>query len=262
MAKFAPVVPITIARILRDHNVLGDYHLLLAHDVVQHPLEYAEVYKQITADGGFIIMDNSVIELGKAVDSKIIQEACDIVNASCVVLPDVLMDGPQTFAHTTMEFKSWQSQGFDFDAYAPMIIPQGHSFEDWITCAEHFAQSELGPLAYVGLARNIREKHKVSRAVAAGWAVHMFEQELHMFGFSDDLRDDILTCQAFPEIMGIDSAVPARMATQGMFMHLDQLDPGPRGNWWDTVQHQKLDPRTVVLLKENLKFIRDEINLE
>src|ERR1700757_2132421 len=93
MAMFAPVCPVHILYSLQPATA-GNYHLLLAHDVAAKAKEYKAWF-----DAQFnmtVIMDNSVIELGNAVDLGIIRQACNAVKTTTIVLPDVLLDGKAT----------------------------------------------------------------------------------------------------------------------------------------------------------------------
>ena len=78
---------------------------------------------------------------------------------------------------------------------------------------------------------------------------------MHMFGFSNDLHDDILTCQMFTPILGIDSAVPIRMGTECAYMYMNQPDPGPRGNWWEA-DHSELTNSQMETIKHNIEFMQ------
>src|SRR5690242_2299971 len=107
MAKFAPVCPIKVLSQLTPENS-GDYHLLLAHDVADKAQEYKNWFgrhRNMT-----VIMDNSVIELGNAVDLKTIKKACDAVDITTIVLPDVLLDGRATVESCTKALETWPAE--------------------------------------------------------------------------------------------------------------------------------------------------------
>ena len=67
------------------------YHLALTHLVLKYS-EYAEFYKKKREQGDFVILDNSLIELGKAASLHKVLEAAKIINPSEIVLPDVFND--------------------------------------------------------------------------------------------------------------------------------------------------------------------------
>lgn len=233
MHKFAPVVPVDIAAQMKEKGCLGDYHLLLAHDVVLHPNEYEKVYN---SDGynHFIIMDNSVVELKKPVDLHMVHAACEIVNATCAVMPDHLLDGPATVHSTLTSAAEWQKMS----RRKMMVLPQGANVKEWIETAEIFLNHRQ--FDYIGIPRNVKEKLGWSR-VDAVRAVYMMDplrsrRQYHLFGFSNDLWDDICALtenRDITQLMGIDSNVPIRMGCMEQEIHMRQADPGPRGNWWE-----------------------------
>jgi hypothetical protein len=100
MARFAPVVPLAVAQALKNANLLGTYHLLLAHDTLAHPEAYREMYGAhalpVSDDPKCVIMDNSVVELGEAMPFEQVQAAADIVDADFIVAADAFLEAEIT----------------------------------------------------------------------------------------------------------------------------------------------------------------------
>ena len=261
MAKFAPVVPVNLAAAMRDRGLLGDYHLLLAHNVVEYPLAYENVYrdKTLETDANFIIMDNSVIELGTSVSVEILQEACEIVDANVLALPDVILDGIETFASSIKAFEDW-SDKIDFTDITPMIIPQGKTISEWTCNLVRFAEHPISKVCCVGIPRNVKERLKTSRSTAVTSVQEILpDAGIHLLGFSDSLQDDLYTLRTHPSVSGIDSTVPIR---QKFLMNLQQHDPGPRGTWWKYMEQIGVDKLTHDewrCIEFNLDFIRRHI---
>lgn len=238
--EFAPVVPVDIAAEMKRMGCLGNYHLLLAHDVVKQPKEYQNVYCQPDDVENFIIMDNSVVELGQAVDIEMILEAAQIVNAELLVLPDVYLKGPETVIATVEAYE--KLQGRWHNDY--MVLPQGRDYPEWLACADEFCAFAPHQFACIGIPRNVREHLGVSRIEALSH-VRQFDHKYHgvrankryyhLFGFSHDLMDDIASASygRGKNLMGIDSNVPIRQGTLGQRININQTDPGKRGDWWD-----------------------------
>ena len=262
MSRFAPVVPIGVARRLKELDLLGKYHLLLAHDVVKHPKAYHEVYGDLGEDVT-IIMDNSVIELGKPVAPSIMMEACRIVPTSVVVLPDRLMDRPGT-SFAIREGLNQYMEVIRTLKLAVMAVPQGHDFDSWKDSVNDVIWNLQGTNleVWIGVAKNIKEKIDRSR----GEALEVIEKKLpgvkvHMLGFSDSLQDDmfsIIKGMALNiEVLGIDSTVPVRLGMQGQ--HLNFIDPHPpRGDWWENPG--ELTNRALDLIEQNILVVRRHIN--
>jgi hypothetical protein len=238
MAKFAPVVPVHFARKLLEAGVLGDYHLLLAHDVAEKSSQYAAVFEELRASGEdpFIIMDNSVIELGRPVSLEVMEEACNAVKPSCVVLPDVVTDKNETLKLMRVTMQSWMHSHVLADIPF-MAVPQGKTLTELLGCAGEI-NNMLGPqLKLWGMGRFVT-KLLGSRKVFLEQLLKMeqmwgYNRKLHMLGFSDNIQDDIEVTKLYPEfVMGIDSAVPLRIGQQGILLEKD-TDAGPRGDFWE-----------------------------
>lgn len=243
--KFAPVCPIHILRHLDSlgPNYIGNYFLLLAHDVLQHKEEYESFFRGRNAT---VIMDNSVIELGVACDAETLMKAAAVVNATCVVMPDVLEEGEATVDRSKAFLKQWLAipKVLRGDTQL-MFVPQGSTLRDFEQCL-HQAISGFGAyIDWIGIPRNVTGRIIQSRQYITGlvWgkAYSMMSNmpKIHLLGFSSDINDDIATAQHWaPYIEGIDSAVPLRLGSQGICLkdRASLVDPGPRGNWWEEVQ--------------------------
>lgn len=240
MGKFAPVAPIRILDQLAQNRQIGPYHLLLAHDIIANTEAYDIVFNKSRTGYSTIILDNSVIELGGAVDLTTIVIAAKAVNPTVIVLPDVLMDAKATYESIKAALPLWipafEQAKLQRD-YSFMIVPQGSNVNEFVECA-----TKLGDLASLysgivrfwwGIPRNFLDIHytrqtavNICSMISPGWPIHML-------GFSNNLVDDFTVCRSNKEIWGIDSAVPLRAASQGIKFSL-HADPGPRGDWWDT----------------------------
>ena len=217
MAKFAPVAPIWLARKLNQLEMLGDYHLLLAHDVVKHPGGYAEVFGsnfRLNHRHGCIILDNSLIELGHPADDDMMLEATAIVNPNVVVLPDYAHDMERTIDESSKAYNRWRKIGLHTDY---MGVAQGNTLDEYVKCATTL--TKLTHVNHIGIPRNAVSKlhsrfqliQKVREETSPPWP------EIHMLGFSEDVLDDV-TCASLPFIKGIDSAVPLRAGLENMWL--------------------------------------------
>lgn len=229
MARFAPVVPLQTARLLKEWGILGDYHLLLAHDVLDHPDEYRSVYSDL-GTGACIILDNSVVELGSAMQVMDLARACDIIQPHFLVIPDVQGEYRET-ANMAEKFRN------EFNHTAMRHIPllgvvHGKSLRECRWCALSLAQ--IDGVKALSVPRIVGQTLGSRMAVLMDilWAQPVMP--IHLLGFSDDILDDV-ACARVPGVIGIDSAVPIRAALQSRDLTLDhRIDYGPRGSYWDT----------------------------
>ena len=263
MAKFAPVVPWAVATQLQKRGILGEYHLLLAHDVIKP--ENIDAYRRIYKEnfGGLdrlIIMDNSVIELGHPVPMEHMMLAVRSVQAQVIVLPDVLLDKVSTIKATRKGYDEYfeildQNKSF-------MVVPQGGTFEEWKECADIVCK--LSAVEWVGIARNVQESLGQSRVDACMYIIKKFpRKKVHLLGFSNNLLDDLAACK-LPSVVGIDSAVPIRIAMrERLLIGKNDIPHTPRGDWWDYPNGKLTHPsspssnfKNMDIVEENLRRIR------
>lgn len=242
-ARFAPVGPLPLIVDIwnESHSITraqhGSYHLILAHDVLKdeasmkaYGLHFQQVREYFKEDT-LLIMDNSIVELGDAVDMKVVAQAGAIVGADVLVLPDVMGDGPKTllkFLEVIGQIQRDPIGNFDL-----MAVPQGPTISDFAACLEDFAQFE--EVTWIGIPR-IATQQIGSRKdlIDLCWAINK-DWSLHLLGFSDNVVDDIL-CANYGRVEGIDSAVPLRAGQKDIPFRLAQSDYGKRGDYWDSTK--------------------------
>lgn len=236
-ALFAPVAPIQVLEGLYDFgpDMFGQYHLLLAHHVLEEPERFANLFKRIQEDKHFeegqltIIMDNSIVELGSAVDAATIAQAVSIIEDNCEqariypVLPDVMGDGPATREAIKSSYDSWSrlvgGHGF-------MAVVQGATPADFTETLEFVTGDAYPEIVFLGVPRILVKQHG-SRLASAMQALDT-GIPVHLLGFSDNMEDDF-ACAQLEGVFGIDSAVPLR--TQEIFtpfITTEKRDP----NWF------------------------------
>lgn len=237
--KFAPVAPFHIYRNFQIHGYIPKTVLLLAHDVVTNPTEYAEVFEENAWDNTTIIMDNSVVELQKAVDAEMVFEAAETVAADIVVLPDVLNSGEQTINATMKVLEEWR---WKFREYELMSLIQGVDTEEWLHCLE-VTLAEINP-DWIGIPRCAEDNTLINmhRSDLVNIVSMCTKKPIHLFGFSESPHQDLLAAK-HPQVQSIDSASPLRLDDADYIF----ANPGPRGDWWDTC---KFDPEMINICKE------------
>lgn len=228
--RFAPVAPIHILNELLNQDCLGNYHLVLAHDVVKHPAEYRSIFNEDMT----IILDNSLIELGSAADVGVVKEAYDITGATCIVLPDLYLDSEGTLASIATALPTWRKIFPDVEF---MYVPQGKTLKEFAWCAfnlKHVADGD-GHSFWWGIPKNLESVIGTRRDAIE--VCHMLDPAArkHLLGFSDNFIDDAICARDF-RISGIDSAVPLRVVNQDVEFSLSMQVPR-RGDWWDSATY-------------------------
>lgn len=254
MARFAVVAPLNIVEHLDRLGILGNHHLLLAHDVAAlnnqqryfylfHPEGRRASNRKPFNQHRTIIMDNSVIELGHSVDPVMLKDACDVVGATCVVLPDVLEDPRATLESCVNAVLHWDK--YELPPY--MMVPQGKTLSDFMHCAQGFIT--VPNIKWWGVPRNLVTLHG-SRKGAIGCLFGVNPgRRIHLMGFSDSLGDDIM-CAQMTEVDTIDSAVPLRASAP---IESPEYTHTSRKDWWENAQFHQVIP-------QNLKLIRNWVS--
>lgn len=261
LTQFAPVAGIQVYEQMMQASRLGNYHLLLAHDILARPDRYHEVFGKysVTHHGRSrtVILDNSVAELGVAeADIEKIAHCANAVQATVIVLPDVYKKGPETIESCANAYNPWLeylTEHLTYTNWSFMMVPQGRTLEEFASCAEYFAdsrsKSKWDRIHWWGIPRNLVEitgfwannealgtrnfqhgSRRLGMQMCARLAPY---RAIHMLGFSDSIIDDWdVVRHGGYFIRGIDSAVPLRAATVGTRMSWNLSDLGPRPEGW------------------------------
>lgn len=230
MTKFCVVAPTNILQGLQAHGMLGIHHLVLAHDIVVP--DKSKIYDEIFGNrkwdpSELVILDNSVIETGNAVDLEMIADAMSICQPTCVVLPDVLLDYEKTVDDCLSALDLWPKKLGDQAKF--MYVPQGKNLCEFFASASEQKLLEDERITHWGVPRNlVKQMNTKSRGIACKMLYELNpKRSIHMLGFSDRMADDF-ACATFPEVASIDSAVPLRINVP----FNPNMVPQPRGDWW------------------------------
>jgi len=235
--RYSPVAPLPLLRQLQERDLLGNYLLFLAHDVLEHPQEYSDLVANLGNDehaypkDKFIIMDNGVIELGTPLSAPEIQDAAHIVYADTPIMPDFLGSFEETqkrviVASTNID-SSW------------MRVPQGSNLREVVSCID-WLHSYLpvadGEPEYWGVPRWITNQMG-SRIPIVQYINHICANpKIHLLGMSTNMQDD-LRCCTLPDVIGIDSANPLTLGIAGINITVGHSYGHPeRGNYWDATK--------------------------
>ena len=252
MARYSPIGPIAVLQQLQNSGSLGNYLLLLAHDVIEHTEAYRNLVSHARALGPlFIIMDNSVVELGQAVHPHDLLAAAEVVEADCIVLPDVIGDFHATRDLIIRDLHWYAESKFPF-----MKVPQGQSHEDIFQCIDWMHQSlqiNIIPQADYWAAPRWVANLLGSRSQVINYISRITGDNcnIHLLGMSQHIADDI-ACAYKPDVMGIDSANPLVFGQAGKRMDRDVWIHMDRGGYWDDT-HIRSEAHT------NIQYIRSQI---
>lgn len=229
MTQYAPVGNLHVHKQLWGLGLLGDYHLLLAHQIARHAFEYQAFWHRFVDRTGVsrldITVDNSVVELGEAMDFGKVISAATIVGATTVVLPDVINDAKRTLEQAEIAFED-HIEELEENGIGALGIAQGRDVDEVLECAAGLA--ELG-VKRIGISKYLVDTPVGSRVAVAKAIGKEHELPIHLFGFSNNMVDD-LTAARQPRVVGIDSAMPIWLGLAGRLLPTTApVDAAPLG---------------------------------
>jgi hypothetical protein len=242
--KFAPVAPIQILEEMSPF-VFGDYHLLLAHHVLEFPERFTARFREyiLTTAGGdvVVIMDNSIVELGIPIPIDVMEAALKAISTAepihahrlsrlrlVPVLPDEMGSADITALRSTIAYSEWVQSDIVDLSEGFMLVTHGPSWEEFTNIADAFLlDTKAFPLiTWAGVPRLLGPMR-----TAAVQYIHLIRPDIniHLLGFSDNIWDDLQAARQ-TGVLGIDSAVPIRHPQQLSPSH--KQEPRPK-NWFE-----------------------------
>lgn len=215
MSKYSPIGPLPLLRQLHERNLLGNYLLLLAHEVLKDPRGYIDLVdelKNTEDDPYFVVMDNGVIELDEALNAVDVIEAASLVQANCIIMPDVLGDFLGTQKRVMEQINILRNCGFSI-----MKVPQGSNVGELVQCTDwlrEYLKPPNGEHDYWGIPRWIANNMRSRIPIVQYINAITDKPRIHLLGMSDELKDD-LRCLTMPNVTGIDSANPLVLGLAG-----------------------------------------------
>src|ERR1700761_753337 len=148
MARYAPVAPTKLLAKLRREspNTFGLYHLSLAPDILALPNYYSNLYPR----DAFVIMDNSMIELGHPMEAVDLIKAASYINPRCIILPDVRGESEHTFELSMRAASELKPLGIPY-----MAVPQGRTLVQYVRSAARLGN--LPGVKFFGIGRTTVE---------------------------------------------------------------------------------------------------------
>jgi hypothetical protein len=197
----------------------------------------------------FIIMDNSVVELGEAMDVDYVIAAAQIVGADCIMTPDAMGS-----MEATKKLVAEQANRLLTCNIPLMRVPQGNSNKELIQCVDWldtYLPSPRWAPSYWGVPRWITNELGSRIPIITHISTGMHNAKIHLLGTSKNFEDDCRCCW-MSKVMGIDSANPLVMGYAGHNIRTHGWRHMKRGNYWDL---SRLDTEVLA----NIHYMRHEI---
>lgn len=217
---------ITPTSMLNNLCVTLKYQMCLAHRVLADE-KYAQFYSECSDRGQYVMMDNSLWELGSSMSVEDLVTACDIAGPSELTVPDVFRDGPATielFQHFITAPTTALIQGPADDVRCEfMVVAHGKDRREWLECFDYFnANGSLHTIALPKVLDKIWTPGGRIGCVEFLEATGRVnpEKEYHCLGIWDDPIEVLLLAQ-HPWIRSLDTALPIHAGMQGIKFHRD-----------------------------------------
>lgn len=197
--KLASIVPMKNVA----HTFDGDYAMLLAH--------LKDYYPERRNKNCYVIMDNSLIELGGAVDVETVYNAAKQCGADEFILPDTLRDGVSTVAKAIDSILYLQRENLlgDFNL---MAVCQGNTLDEFEWCFHEL--ENLTAIHCIGIPKAASELLEGGRPKLE-FLWQNCNKAIHLLGCATSLTE--LKKYKHPEkIRSCDTCIPALLSTRGI----------------------------------------------
>ena len=152
-------------------------HMFLTHMVEKYPA-YTEAARNAP---GYKILDNSLIELGGAVDLERVLAAAEKIGADEIILPDVFQKGPETAEAVRAAIKYMQDKWPNRDwPYKLMAVAQGRDEEEWYECYQELL--EMPDVDVIGIPKVLAKMHPEGRPHFVNELCNLRAKPHHLLG--------------------------------------------------------------------------------
>ena len=189
------------------------YHLVLAH--LMDDSDYVKFYRESAT--GYIILDNSVMELGEAVNVDFLEKAVMQFRPNELVLPDVPHDADATFRNAQMHAPYFKDKWPNMKL---MVVPQGKDLACWMK--DFYRYLQIPEVDTIGI-----PKHRKELRLAILGAIsndRPRQWNYHLLGTWGNPVDGLVTATGlYPWLRGVDSKIPVRLGRMGIALHPERV---------------------------------------
>ena len=224
-----------------------NYHMALTHLVLKYP-QYKEYYSDI---GGYIILDNSLIELGDSVDIGTVIEAAEMIVPHEIVLPDVYLDCDATLK--TIETVLNRLDKLEIPAeYKLQAVAHGKTKDDWQRCWNELNKiDEIDCIAIPKVTTTVFGHRK--DVIQYALKHNLSNKEVHLLGLWDTIAElKSYTPKQKEAIRGIDTSFVMHSVIDGMSYSRNEFN---KPDYKIDLEHEYT--YSDELLKKNKKFVLD-----
>lgn len=240
-----------------------DYHMCLAHLVLEEDPDYLSFYRSQIARGAFVIMDNGAAEK-QALTISELAHAVELLGPTETVLPDVLRDGTATIQRATealenAEFQAALAKG----STRLMAVPHGHNVTQWITCAVRLLA--IPQVSTIGISKfevDVLPEIATEGRAALAKLLRIYGPQrpylIHYLGMHGSPVEVSLDPYA---ARGVDTCLPIEAARQGVYFSEDFGLLFRPANW-EYDPKAPLPASRVPIARHNIKVLQQMANEE
>lgn len=152
-------------------------HMFLTHMVEKYPA-YTKAARNAP---GYKILDNSLIELGGAVDLERVVKAAEYIGADEIILPDVFQDGPATIKAVQSAIdelnKMYPNRSWPFKLQA---VAQGKDESEWVDCYMELIKNP--DVDVIGVPKVLAKMHPEGRPYFVNNVCNLWAKPHHLLG--------------------------------------------------------------------------------
>ena len=164
-----------LGNICMEHN--QKMHMFLTHMVEKYPA-YVAAAKDAP---GYKILDNSLIELGGAVDLDRVIKAAETIGADEIILPDVFQDGPATLEAVENSIaalnEKYPNRSWPFKLQA---VAQGKDEDEWVDC--YVGLLKNSDVDVIGIPKVLSKMHPLGRPHFVNNYCALYQKPHHLLG--------------------------------------------------------------------------------
>lgn len=205
--KLASILPVKNF----DRMFEGDYAMMLAH--------LADKYPKCKNPNCYKIMDNSLIELGGAVDMPRLVEAAIKCEADEIILPDVFNNAEGTIS--SVEYAAeWLYKNNLLNKFRLMAVCQGKDEDEFNTCFT--VLNMMHYISCIGIPKVAETKHPEGRPHFEHlWTERQMTKQIHLLGVWSNLQE-LLMYRKPQLIRSVDTCIPALLSKTTAYVYTDR----------------------------------------
>ena len=219
--KIATIVPIAHLDSIKSHYRFMALSHLMSDET------YASFYKERIAEGKWVTLDNSAVELGHPEDNTTYLEKALELGASEIMLPDYFQDNEKTLSEAQRLIDRAIAASY---MGRVMGIPQGKNVVEWTYSVARFVH--LG-VHTIGISYRYLSMFGGSRLFPCYIVENICEKEgaetnIHLLGAALPINEDATPCLGLSYVRGVDSSIAAKFTKVGKLVPYGYQNlPGP-----------------------------------